>query len=96
MKLTGLLNFFGRAPASVWTVLTSNSLIGAASITIASASGWEDGDEIVIGTSSFNSTGDERFIICSISGNTVNLTGSIKFFHYGDILKTFGPLVKII
>ncbi len=42
--VTGVLELFGSAPASVWTRLTAFADKGATSITVESAAGWKVGD----------------------------------------------------
>ena len=53
--VTGKLNLYGVAPATVSTKLTKNALVGDSTIQVSSVSGWQVGDVIGLAPSFFNS-----------------------------------------
>ena len=42
---------------------------------------WDEGDELVISSTSQNGAEAEKVTIASVAGNRVELTGSVKFYH---------------
>ena len=94
--VTGDLHLYGVAPSTTWTRLKSFANQGDTSITVDSVSGWNVGDQIVLGPS-FNSASEHELVtIQSISSKTVTFTPALQYNHYGDssvtINNTFGIL----
>lgn len=54
--VTGIMLLYGISPATVWTRLNSTAVSGSNTMVVKESSGWEIGDELVIGPSftSFN------------------------------------------
>lgn len=82
--VTGKLNLYGVAPATVAAKLTKIANAGDTSITVDANSGWNIGDEIVIAPSFFNSREYERVTITGITGNVVSFTPALAYAHFGD------------
>lgn len=86
--MTGKLELFGKPVETKFTRLTANAKVGQNTISVISASGWAAGDEIAVGPTGKLAAQGEKFKILSISGTTVTLNDTIKFFHYGDAKTT--------
>lgn len=82
--VTGSLNLYGKVPATTVTRLTANALVGATSITVASASGWAVGNIIGISPSFGKANELESVTIATITGNVITFTPALQYNHYGD------------
>jgi hypothetical protein len=51
LAVTGGLEFFGVAPTTPWTKLSQIAPVGATTIKVVDASGWQVGDKIVVAPS---------------------------------------------
>jgi hypothetical protein len=65
-----------------WTLLTSTIAAGATGATVADATGWSVGDDIVIAATTRTITQSDRRSINSISGNFIGFTAT-SFLHDG-------------
>lgn len=54
LVVSGTLNIYGKSPATTWTKLTSTLFATGTSMIVASTSGWNVGDELVIAPSFSN------------------------------------------
>lgn len=88
MAVTGVLELYGKSPATKWTRLASKASPNSDTITVVSADGWAVGDEIVIGPTNVLDSESEKRKITAISGTTITLNETIKFFHYGAATPT--------
>lgn len=96
LAVTGGLEFFGVPPTTPWTKLSQIAAVGATTIRVVDASGWQVGDRIVVAPSYSGRTEYEKFGIAAISGNTVTLDSPLAFEHYGaagaTIQNSYGTL----
>ena len=83
IAVTGLLALYGQSPGTVWTKLRSPAMKDAESITVDGASGWSEGDQLVIGSSFSNPSQTEYVTITSVSSNQIQFTPALKYDHYG-------------
>lgn len=84
LAVTGRLELYGKPVDTKFTRLTANAKVGQNTISVVSADGWAAGDEIAVGPTGKLAQQGEKFKILSISGTTITLNDTIKFFHYGD------------
>eukprot|EP01135_Chromosphaera_perkinsii_P003889 Nk52_evm6s261 gene=Nk52_evmTU6s261 len=85
----GTLNLHGaKGKGNTWTKLTKTCFVGQNSIDVLDASGWSAGDSIVLASTDFDMNQAETFTITGKSGNTLSLSGSCKYNHFGEI--TYG------
>ncbi|MDQ4148387.1 MAG: transmembrane domain-containing protein [Actinomycetota bacterium] len=80
----GTLEMHGR-PVDGWTKLNETARPGDEVITLAQASPWRVGDEIVLASSDYWEHHDEERRITSISGTTVKLDQPLQYRHWGKI-----------
>jgi hypothetical protein len=66
-----------------WTLLTANCATGSTGATVADATGWNVGDDIVIAATRRTIIQSDRRTINSISGNFIGFTAT-SFFHDGE------------
>ena len=83
----GTLNLHGDRTNS-WTKLAGTANAGSARIEVLNASGWRQGDVIVLASTDFDSTQAEKRTIAAIAGNAITLDQPLKYMHFGKI--TFG------
>lgn len=83
----GRLELIGAVPTLSWTMLapgyTAN--VGDTIITTESATGWQVGNEIIITSTDFDYAQTEQRTITGITGNTIILSESLRYLHYGVI-----------
>jgi hypothetical protein len=84
MVVTGRVEFYGVAPTSKQTRLTSNANVGDTVINVADATDWKVGDEIVLGPTNVNPHEAEKVKITAIAGNAVTIDKALAYFHYGN------------
>ena len=81
------MNLYGVVPTSTWGRATSIVRRGSTSITItASLTGWNIGDQIVIGPT-FNSPSEHELVTITginTSTRTITFTPAINFTHFGS------------
>ena len=87
MLMSGTLNLHGNR-THTWTKLAGTAEAGATQIEVLDASGWQEGDAIVLASTDFNPRQAERRHITAVSGNTLTLDRPLEFMHFGEI--TFG------
>ena len=81
----GVLDLVGT-PKKAWTSLAGDASSGESTITVADASGWRPGDEIVVTptvpttTEGFAEMQDRR-VVEAVDGATVTLDGPLEFDH---------------
>ena len=80
---TGTLDLHG-APLTSWTRLAQTAAVGAKTITVSDSSGWKVGDAIAIASTDYDARQAEEFTVTAIAGNSVTLSGALKFMHYGQ------------
>ena len=80
----GGLDLHGKDVGTVWSRLATTAVPGSNQITLVDAVNWEQGDEIVITTTSYNAWHTETFSISGISGNTLTLNSSLAYRHIGN------------
>lgn len=74
--------------------LTADSLAGASTVTVASATIYTTGDEVYLGLSNANYDKEEKLIVQSWSGTTLTFTTPLKFDHYtGEVARIITPKV---
>lgn len=81
----GQFKLYGRVKTGR-TRLAATMADGATSCTVLDATGWEVGDEIVIGPSDFNDTTSGTGVkrtITGISGNTISWSGGVTGLRWG-------------
>lgn len=82
---TGVLDVLGT-PKRAWTTLTGPAEAGATSITVADASGWQEGDEVVV-TPTEPTTVEgfaehyDRRVVAAVDGSTIELDDPLEFPH---------------
>jgi hypothetical protein len=96
LAVTGELQMYGAAPATIWTVLTAFANPGDTSIKVQSTAGWKVGDQIGIAPSFNGQTEFEKVTITAINSNNVSFTPALQYAHFGDtvptIQKSFGTM----
>ncbi|MEO1401602.1 MAG: G8 domain-containing protein [Cyanobacteria bacterium J06635_1] len=80
-------NFGDDAGEVTWTQLNGHADAGSNSITLAKATGWKVGDEIVIAPSGYEADEAEKRVIKGISngGKTFQLDKALDYDHWGTI-----------
>jgi cell migration-inducing and hyaluronan-binding protein len=71
-----------------WTKLAKTAEAGSAKIEVLDASGWRQGDEIVLASTDFDPRQAEKRTIAAIRGNAITLDRALEYMHFGAI--TFG------
>jgi hypothetical protein len=81
----GDISIYGEDRAPYSSKLLASAQPGANKIFVAKSLKWKNGDELLITTTTFNSTETERISIFSYDNNTgeVTLIGALKYYHYG-------------
>lgn len=87
MLMRGTLNLHGDREHT-WTKLARTAQAGSAQIEVLDASGWRQGDEIVLASTDFNPRQAEKRTIAAIDGKVITLDRALEFMHFGEI--TFG------
>ncbi len=80
----GTLSMIGQERVS-WTKLNATATKGDKTITLADATDWKAGDQVVIASTDFDYEQAETFKIVSVSGNTVTLDKAVQYMHYGEL-----------
>jgi cell migration-inducing and hyaluronan-binding protein len=70
---------------NAWTKLAATAEAGADRIQVLDASGWREGDEIVLASTDYNPRQAETRVISAISGNTLTLDQPLEYMHFGEI-----------
>jgi cell migration-inducing and hyaluronan-binding protein len=87
LLMRGTLNLHGDRE-NAWTKLARTAEAGSSQIDVLDASGWREGDEIVLASTDFDPRQAERRHIAAVSGNTLTLDEPLEYMHFGEI--TFG------
>lgn len=77
LAVTGRVELFGIAPGTKFTRLTANAAVGATVITVAAATDWIVGDELVIGPTNELANEAEKVTITAITGTSVTVTPAL-------------------
>jgi G8 domain len=80
----GALHLHGLSKTS-WTQLNGTANVGATTINVLNASGWNVGDQIAIAPTDFEPLQDEKRTITAINGNTISFTQPLRYQHWGAI-----------
>jgi hypothetical protein len=72
--VTGTLSLYGNAPNTIWTYLLSTVSLGSTSILVESCTGWNVGDQLVIGPTFINSSHTEYVTITNIFNNNITFS----------------------
>jgi cell migration-inducing and hyaluronan-binding protein len=80
----GTLNLHGDQK-NAWTKLAQTAAAGSTSIQVLDASGWREGDEIVLASTDFDPRQAERRTIAAVNGNTITLDKALDYMHFGAI-----------
>ena len=80
----GTLNLHGNRTNS-WTKLAGTAKAGSTRINVLNASGWRQGDVIVLASTDYDSTQAEKRIIAAVAGNAITLDQPLKYMHFGRI-----------
>ncbi len=67
-----------------WTRLSATADKGATTVTVSDSTGWKAGDRIAIASTDYATGQAEEFTVSGINGNTITLSGALKFMHYGQ------------
>ena len=84
----GVLSLHAQ-PRPSWSRLNRTAQAGDSAVSVADASGWRVGDEIVIASTDFDYEQAETRVITAVSGNRVELDEPLEFMHYGET-QSFG------
>jgi len=87
MLMRGTLELHGDREHT-WTKLARTALAGSAQIEVLDASGWRQGDEIVLASTDFDPRQAEKRTVAAIDGNAITLDRALEYMHFGEI--TFG------
>ncbi len=87
MLMRGTLNLHGNREHT-WTKLARTAEAGSTRIEVLEASGWREGDVIVLASTDFDPRQAERRRITAIDGNVITLDQPLEYMHFGEI--TFG------
>ncbi len=87
LLLRGTLNLHGDR-AHTWTKLAKTATAGSNQIEVLDASGWRQGDQIVLASTDFDSRQAETRTVAAVSGNKITLDKPLTYMHFGEI--TFG------
>ena len=79
----GGLDLHGKDKGLTWTKLASTAQAGANQIVLSDAVGWEAGDDIVLGPTSYNAWETESFRITAIGSDnkTLTLNDTLRYKH---------------
>jgi cell surface hyaluronidase len=83
VMMGGQLDLHGGAVKS-WTRLSSTAAKDATTIVVENSSGWNVGDGVAIASTDYDTAQSEEFTITAKSGNTLTLSGKLKYMHYGQ------------
>lgn len=84
MLMGGTLSMHGTQ-ANSWTKLGATAEAGNTIIEVLDASGWSEGDEIVLASTDFNPRQAEKRTIAGIDGNVILLDRPLEYMHFGAI-----------
>ncbi len=87
LLMRGTLNLHGDREHT-WSKLARTAEAGSTWIEVLDASGWRQGDEIVLASTDFDPRQAERRTIAAIAGNVITLDRPLDYMHFGEI--TFG------
>src|SRR5690606_21357514 len=87
MLMRGKLSLHGDREHT-WTKLARTAEAGSNRIEVLDASGWRQGDEIVLASTDFDPRQAEKRTITAVQGNTLTLARPLEYMHFGEI--TFG------
>jgi hypothetical protein len=87
MIVGGTLSLHGDRE-NAWTKLAETAEAGSTRIDVLDASGWREGDEIVLASTDYNPRQAEVRRIARIRGNRITLDEPLQYMHFGAI--TFG------
>ena len=87
MLMGGTLSLHGDRDHS-WTKLARTAEAGSTEIEVLDASGWRQGDEIVLASTDFDPRQAEKRTVSAIEGNQITLDRPLEFMHFGEI--TYG------
>jgi cell migration-inducing and hyaluronan-binding protein len=87
MLMRGSLSLHGDREHT-WTKLARTADAGSVRIEVLDASGWREGDEIVLASTDFDPRQAEKRTIAAIDGNAITLDRALDYMHFGEI--TFG------
>jgi cell migration-inducing and hyaluronan-binding protein len=87
MLMAGTLSLHGDREHT-WTQLAATAEAGSTQIEVLDASGWRQGDEIVLASTDFDPRQAERRTIAAIHGNAITLDRPLEYMHFGEV--TFG------
>ena len=80
----GQLILISRVPEVTWTFLAGTAEAGSSMIQVEdSVEGWQQGDSIVITSTSYDAFETEVHEIQSVSGNVITLTSPLQYKHSG-------------
>ena len=80
----GQLILISRVPEVTWTFLAQTAAAGSSTIQVEDSVGdWQQGDSIVITSTSYDAFETEVHEIQSISGNDITLTSPLQYKHSG-------------
>lgn len=82
----GRVELFGNTRQVVSTRLATTAAVGANSITVTTAPDWQNGEEIVIGSTEYSANQVERVTVSSVSDTTVYLQSPLKFTHFAGVV----------
>ncbi len=87
MLMRGKLSLHGEREHT-WSKLSKTAEKGSTQIEVLDASGWRQGDEIVLASTDFDPRQAEKRTITAVQGNTITLDRPLEYMHFGQI--TFG------
>ncbi len=87
VSMAGTISLHGDREHT-WTQLAATAEAGASRIEVLDASGWRQGDEIVLASTDFDPRQAERRTITAINGNSLTLDAPLEYMHFGEI--TYG------
>jgi cell surface hyaluronidase len=83
VMMGGQLDLHGQTVKS-WTRLSNTAAKDATTIVVDDSSGWNPGDGVAIASTDYDTAQSEEFTITAKNGNTLTLSGKLKFMHYGQ------------
>jgi hypothetical protein len=94
--VTGSLNLYGIAPATVTTSLKASAKAGDTSITVASSTNWTVGDTIALSPSYGNYNEYESVNITGFnSDGSISISPALQYNHYGSTSTISSPYGSI-
>ena len=87
VSMAGTISLHGDR-SHTWTQLAATAEAGASQIQVLDASGWRQGDEIVLASTDFDPRQAERRTITAINGNSLTLNAPLEYMHFGEV--TYG------